>query len=89
MEFANSLGIRVMLSEFSPLPGTPDGELCRAWVDLDEPLAHNKTAFAIRMLGQRGINYLKNQANALNGRLLTGFHSEPAEIAQDRTANLS
>ena len=33
MRFANSLGIRVMLSEFSPIPGTPDGELCRQWID--------------------------------------------------------
>jgi radical SAM superfamily enzyme YgiQ (UPF0313 family) len=66
MDFASSLGIRVMLSEFSPIPGTPDGESCRPWLDLDEPLWHNKTAFAARLLGQREINRLKNLANALN-----------------------
>jgi radical SAM superfamily enzyme YgiQ (UPF0313 family) len=66
MDFAHSLGIRVMLSEFSPIPGTPDGEDCRRWVDLDEPLWHNKTAFTTRMLGKGEINRLKNRANALN-----------------------
>ena len=45
-----------MLSEFSPLPGTSDGEICRRWVDLGEPLWHNKTAFTMRLLGQREIN---------------------------------
>src|SRR5262249_21983665 len=45
MRFAHDQGIRVMLSEFSPIPGTPDGEKCRAWTDLDEPLSHNKTVF--------------------------------------------
>lgn len=72
MQFANNLGIRVMLSEFSPLPGTPDGENCRRWVDLAEPLWHNKTAFTMRQLGQREINRLKNLANALNRRIVTG-----------------
>ena len=52
MHFAHDLGIRLMLSEFSPIPGTPDGEVCRRWVDLDEPLWHNKTAFPIAYLGQ-------------------------------------
>jgi len=70
MQFANNLGIRVMLSEFSPLPGTPDGAYCQRWVDLAEPLWHNKTAFTIRLLGQGEINRLKNLANTLNRRLL-------------------
>lgn len=47
MYFAHTLGIRGMLSEFSPIPGTPDGEICRRWLDLDEPLWHNKSAFVI------------------------------------------
>jgi pyruvate-formate lyase-activating enzyme len=83
MAFAHRLGIRVMLSEFSPLPGTPDGELCRRWVDLNEPLTHNKTAFALRMLGQRQINYLKNQANELNQRLMSGNFKQTSAKTQD------
>ncbi|HYG75044.1 MAG TPA: radical SAM protein [Planctomycetota bacterium] len=71
MRFASSLGIRIMLSEFSPIPGTPDGELCRKWVDLDEPLYHNKTAFPILSLGVEEVNRIKNLCHELNaGRAL-------------------
>lgn len=66
MAFAHGLGIKVMLSEFSPIPGTPDGERCRKWIDLDEPLRHNKTAFVIHRLGAREINRLKTMAGRLN-----------------------
>lgn len=60
IQFAQELGIRVMLSEFSPIPGTPDGESCRRWVNLDEPLTHNKTFFPIRVLGAQEVNRLKH-----------------------------
>lgn len=66
MRFANSLGIRVMLSDFSPIPGTPDGELCRKHTDLNEPLNHNKTAFPIRLLGFDEVNDYKNLCRKLN-----------------------
>ncbi|MCU0913380.1 MAG: radical SAM protein [Planctomycetes bacterium] len=66
MRFVRSLGIRGMLADFSPLPGTPDGEACRRWVDLDEPLLHNKTAFPILRLGFDEVNRLKELQRALN-----------------------
>jgi radical SAM superfamily enzyme YgiQ (UPF0313 family) len=69
MRFAHSLGIRVMLSEFSPIPGTPDGEACRRWVDLDEPLNHNKTAFTLTALGECEVNRLKSLCKQLNRAL--------------------
>jgi radical SAM superfamily enzyme YgiQ (UPF0313 family) len=69
MRFANSLGIRIMLSDFSPIPGTPDGELCRKYTDLDEPLNHNKTAFPIRFLGFDEVNYYKDLCRKLNRQL--------------------
>jgi hypothetical protein len=69
MRFASSLGIRVMLSEFSPIPGTPDGESCRKWINLDEPLNHNKTAFPIRSLGLAEVNRMKSLARDLNNGL--------------------
>jgi radical SAM superfamily enzyme YgiQ (UPF0313 family) len=69
MKFANSLGITVMLSDFSPIPGTPDGEKCRRWVDLDEPLNHNKTAFPITLLGVDKVNRLKDLRHKLNHSL--------------------
>jgi radical SAM superfamily enzyme YgiQ (UPF0313 family) len=66
MRFAHDLGIRVMLSEFSPIPGTPDGEACRSWIDLDEPLNHNKTAFTLAALGYTEVNRLKSLCKQLN-----------------------
>jgi len=69
IRFAHRHGARVLLSEFSPIPGTADGEKSRPWADLDEPLAHNKTAFVIRRLGDGGTDRLKRLARALNERL--------------------
>lgn len=67
IRFAAACGARVMLSEFAPIPGTPDGERCRPWADLSEPLHHNKTAFAIRRLGFERLQSLKDLARACNG----------------------
>lgn len=69
MRFANSLGIRIMLSDFSPIPDTPDGELCRKYIDLDEPLNHNKTAFPICFLGFDTVNYYKDLCRKFNRNL--------------------
>jgi len=69
MRFANSLGIRGMLADFSPIPGTPDGQECRKWVDMDEPLFHNKTAFPIILLGFDEANRLKDLQRRLNRSL--------------------
>ena len=72
MRFANSLGIRIMLSDFSPIPNTPDGQLCRKYTDLNEPLNHNKTAFPIRFLGFDKVNYYKDLCRKLNREIYTG-----------------
>jgi hypothetical protein len=69
MHDAHNLGLRVMLSEFSPIPGTPDGERCREWIDLDEPLWHNKTAFPLIFLGSAEVQRLKSLCRDLNRRL--------------------
>jgi hypothetical protein len=69
MYFAHGLGLQLMLSEFSPIPGTPDGEHCRQWVNLDEPLWHNKTVFPLVLLGAAEVQRLKALCRALNGRL--------------------
>ncbi len=75
IEFATQAGARVMLSEFAPIPGTPDGELCRTWVDLSEPLNHNKTAFAIRRLGRDRLESLKQICRQRNSDLNSHFSS--------------
>ena len=72
MRFVNSLGIRGTLADFSPLPGTPDGEYCRKWVNLDEPLMHNKTAFPIILMGFDASNRLKDLQRQLNRELFSG-----------------
>ena len=69
MRFVNRLGIRGMLADFSPVPGTPDGEYCRRWVDMDEPSFHNKTAFPIILLGFDESNRLKDLQRQLNRNL--------------------
>ncbi|MDP3980609.1 MAG: B12-binding domain-containing radical SAM protein [Chlamydiota bacterium] len=66
MHYAHSLGIQVMLAEFSPIPGTPDGDECMRWVDLNEPLWHNKTVFPMLILGQDEVNHLKSLCHQLN-----------------------
>jgi radical SAM superfamily enzyme YgiQ (UPF0313 family) len=69
LRFAHGLGIRSMLAEFSPIPGTPDGELCRRWVDLGEPLTHNKTFFPLTCWGQPEVERLKGLCRNLNTTL--------------------
>ncbi len=69
MHFVHSLGIRGMLADFSPIPSTPDGEFCRKWVDMDEPLFHNKTAFPIILMGFDESNRLKDSQRKLNRNL--------------------
>ena len=81
MRFANSLCIQIMLSDFSPIPGTPDGDLCADIVDLSEPLNHNKTAFPIRFLGDEKVNYYKDLCKKLN-RLNRGDKSSPPAKGQ-------
>jgi len=61
-----------MLADFSPIPGTPDGEFCRKYVDMNEPLMHNKTAFPIILLGNDRVNLLKDMCRKLNHNLRNG-----------------
>lgn len=70
MRYVHSLGIRIMLSDYSPIPGTPDGDACSDIADLAEPLWHNKTAFTLRCLGETRVNELKALGKALNGSLV-------------------
>jgi len=72
IRFAAGQGARVMLSEFAPIPGTPDGEACRAHTALDEPLNHNKTAFTWRFLGPARVDALKALCKSVN-RSLSGI----------------
>ena len=66
LRFANSLGIKVMLADFSPIPSTEDGEYCRKFTDIDEPLNHNKTAFPAKVIGTKEVNRLKQLCKKIN-----------------------
>jgi radical SAM superfamily enzyme YgiQ (UPF0313 family) len=72
IRFAHKLGTRVSLSEFSPIPGTPDGNECGNWTDLKEPLNHNKTVFTTRRLGSESLNRWKALAQELNEAMAAG-----------------
>jgi len=69
MYFVNSLGVRGMLADFSPIPGTPDGDICSRWVNISEPLMHNKTAFPIITMGFNETNSLKDIQRKLNRQI--------------------
>ena len=61
------LGLKVMLSEYSPIPGTPDGEKARRIIDISEPLLQNNIVFPIAYYGietVRRLKALKQLANA-------------------------
>jgi radical SAM superfamily enzyme YgiQ (UPF0313 family) len=66
MHFAAEQGAHIMLSEFAPIPRTPDGDACRGYTNLDEPLNHNKTAFTCRRLGVERVQNLKDLCRRLN-----------------------
>ena len=74
IRFVNSLGIKGMLADFSPIPGTPDGDKCSKWIDMTKPLNHNKTAFPITLLGFKETNRLKDFQRTLNRALRTNHH---------------
>ncbi|MFC1770930.1 B12-binding domain-containing radical SAM protein [Candidatus Margulisiibacteriota bacterium] len=66
MEFINNLGIKILLSEFSPVPGTEDGDLCIKEQDTADPLMHNKTAYTVRKYGFEEVNRLKALCKKFN-----------------------
>ncbi len=66
MRYIHRLGIRIMLAEYSPVPGTADGERYGPAVAWQEPLWHNKTAFTAKILGWGEVCRLKHLCQQLN-----------------------
>ncbi len=54
-----ALGLKVMLSEYSPIPGTPDGEKAKQILDISEPLLQNNIVFPLVYYGHEVVNRLK------------------------------
>ena len=67
--YVSSIGVRTMLADFSPIPGTEDGKLCEKYVDMNEPLLHNKTVFPIIIYGVDKVNRIKDLCRSLNKRI--------------------
>jgi hypothetical protein len=68
--YLSTRNIRPSLSEFSPIPGTPDGDLCGDRTDLNEPLNHNKMAWTIRFYGENGYQQIKELANRITRKIM-------------------
>lgn len=67
LRFSHSLGLRVHLEEYSPIPGTPDYEKS-GFSDSTDPLLHNNSAFplygALRVKEFEKIKQLNRSLNA-------------------------
>jgi len=66
IHFLHKLGVSIMLSEFSPIPGTPEGEKACQIIDMDEPLCHNNLYFTTLVLGDHSLQQLKSLKNHYN-----------------------
>ncbi|UCD83806.1 MAG: B12-binding domain-containing radical SAM protein [Deltaproteobacteria bacterium] len=66
IQFVHSLGAKVLLVEYSPIPGTRDWELSGLEPDLD-PLLHNNSLFPLYPLSEwKNFQELKDEAHRLN-----------------------
>ncbi len=65
----NSLGIKVMLSEYSPIPGTPLGDRALKEYDINDLLLTNCSVFPLLSMGHDRVRYLKNLKNRLNASI--------------------
>ncbi|MEO0242028.1 MAG: radical SAM protein [candidate division WOR-3 bacterium] len=61
----SSYGVKISLSEFSPIPGTPIGDRVIREYNLKDPLLTNNSVFPIILYGYDQVNRLKNLKNQL------------------------
>lgn len=65
LETLREYGIRVMLSEYSPIPGTPLGDGAIRKYKIRDPILTNCSVFPIIQYGIETVNYLKNIKNEI------------------------
>jgi radical SAM superfamily enzyme YgiQ (UPF0313 family) len=66
--YVNSLGLRSHLAEFSPVPGTPDGD-CALKSFPSDPLVQNKTFYSSVAVTEEELNRMKLLSKRLNSSL--------------------
>ena len=70
IQFVHTLGAKVLLVEYSPIPGTGDWERSGLDPDLD-PLLHNNSLFPLYPLSEwKNFQELKDEAHRLNNSIL-------------------
>ncbi len=62
MDYLHSLGVKIYLSEFSPIPGSP-------YYDVEDPILSNNTIYLYHKDKGRELQYLKDYKNKLNKEL--------------------
>jgi radical SAM superfamily enzyme YgiQ (UPF0313 family) len=65
LRVVGSYGVRLSLSEFSPIPGTPLGDKVIQEYNLKDPLLTNNSVFPILLYGFDKVNSLKNLKNEI------------------------
>ncbi|RKY93429.1 MAG: B12-binding domain-containing radical SAM protein [Candidatus Hydrothermota bacterium] len=73
IRYVHSLGVKVMLSEYSPIPRTPCFEEASRIHPLEDPLLHNPSVFPVLYYGEEKVNRLKDLKNRLNRKLKAAF----------------
>jgi len=66
LRHVNQMGIRTMLSEFSPIPKTPLGEMAIKRYGIKDLLLTNCSVFPLISMGEDAVRYLKSLKNRLN-----------------------
>jgi radical SAM superfamily enzyme YgiQ (UPF0313 family) len=74
IKIISEFGIRVSLSEFSPIPGTPLGNKVIEQYKLYDPLLTNNSVFPVIYYGFETVNRLKNLKNELQKKFLSTSH---------------
>jgi radical SAM superfamily enzyme YgiQ (UPF0313 family) len=66
----SDFGIKVMLADYSPIPHTPLFVEAQKYTELDDPLTHNTSVFALRYFGEEKLQEIKTLKNVCNAKLL-------------------
>lgn len=70
IRYAHEQGAKILMADYSPIPGTPEGDAVHALLPSRDPLWHNKSLFALHTpVGRQRLQQLKDLAHRLNQEL--------------------